>query len=69
MRIGSIDSHKSLVRSILNNFALLDHNDAICHAYSRETMGNEQSCGASSDLLKLTEDFCFRWDVCCADCN
>ena len=57
MRIRAIDRQKRLVRAILNNFALLDHNDAIGHTHRRETMSNEQGCGASGDLLKPTEDF------------
>jgi hypothetical protein len=57
MRIRAIGSQKRLVRPILNNFALLDHNDSIGHAHRRETMSNEQGCSASGDLLKPTENF------------
>ncbi len=63
MRIRATGSNKRLVRPIFNNFALLDHNDAIGHAHRRETVGNEQGRGASGDLLKPAKDFCFRLSV------
>ncbi len=57
MRISAIDSHKRLVCPIFNNFALFDHYDSISHTHGRETMGNQQGCSSSSDMLKSTEDF------------
>jgi hypothetical protein len=59
MRVCAIDDHKFLVCPILNNFALLDHNDTIGHTDRRKPVGNEQGRGTSGDLLKLTKDLCF----------
>ncbi len=59
MCIGATGGQKCLVRPVFNDFALLDHNDAVGHAHRREAMRNKQGCGTSGDLLKAAEDFCF----------